>query len=231
MERNISCPAVSHIWILYTLSFIFKYIIIGDSSVGKSNILLKYIHDKFNDDYVTTIGVEFGAKNLNIKDKVYRIQIWDTAGQEMFRSITRAYYKNSVCACVVYDITRKTSFDNVKSWIEDCKKHSPKTIFLVLIGNKVDLENSREVSYEEGEAAAKQYGMLFYETSAKTGKNINEFFEQSCQEIDRRIENGFYNLNRDTCGIKLGVANSENVVLDSKSINETEKKKKKKCCD
>ena len=149
----------------------------------------------------------------------------------MFRSITRAYYKNSVCACVVYDITRKTSFDNVKSWIEDCKKHSPKTIFLVLIGNKVDLENSREVSYEEGEAAAKQYGMLFYETSAKTGKNINEFFEQSCQEIDRRIENGFYNLNRDTCGIKLGVANSENVVLDSKSINETEKKKKKKCCD
>ena len=212
-------------------NFLLKYIIIGDSSVGKSNILLKYIHDKFNDDYVTTIGVEFGAKNLNIKDKVYRIQIWDTAGQEMFRSITRAYYKNSVCACVVYDITRKTSFDNVKSWIEDCKKHSPKTIFLVLIGNKVDLENSREVSYEEGEAAAKQYGMLFYETSAKTGKNINEFFEQSCQEIDRRIENGFYNLNRDTCGIKLGVANSENVVLDSKSINETEKKKKKKCCD
>ena len=212
-------------------NFLLKYIIIGDSSVGKSNILLKYIHDKFNDDYVTTIGVEFSAKNLNIKDKVYRIQIWDTAGQEMFRSITRAYYKNSVCACVVYDITRKTSFDNVKSWIEDCKKHSPKTIFLVLIGNKVDLENSREVSYEEGEAAAKQYGMLFYETSAKTGKNINEFFEQSCQEIDRRIENGFYNLNRDTCGIKLGVANSENVVLDSKSINETEKKKKKKCCD
>lgn len=212
-------------------NFLLKYIIIGDSSVGKSNILLKYIHDKFNDDYVTTIGVEFGAKNLKIKDKVYRIQIWDTAGQEMFRSITRAYYKNSVCACVVYDITRKTSFENIKSWIEDCKKHSPKTIFLVLIGNKVDLKKSREVSYEEGEAAAKQYGMLFYETSAKTGKNINEFFEQSCKEIDRRIENGFYDLNRESCGVKIGFNNSENIVLDSQSINEREKKKKKKCCD
>ena len=99
-------------------NFLLKYIVIGDSSVGKSNILLKYTNEKLG-------------------DKIYRLQIWDTAGQETFRSITRSYYKNSVCACVVYDITKKQSFDNIKGWIEDCKKHSPKTIFLVLIGNKL----------------------------------------------------------------------------------------------
>ena len=125
-------------------NYLFKYIIIGDSAVGKSNILLRYIHDKFNEEFQSTIGVEFGAKNIKIEDKIYRIQIWDTAGQETFRSITRAYYKNSVCACVVYDITNRNSFQNIKSWIEDCKKQSPKTVFLILIGNKVDLEDRSE---------------------------------------------------------------------------------------
>ena len=142
-------------------NYLFKYIIIGDSAVGKSNILLRYIHDKFNEDFQSTIGVEFGAKNLKIEDKIYRIQIWDTAGQETFRSITRAYYKNSVCACVVYDITNRNSFQNIKSWIEDCRKQSPKTVFLVLIGNKVDLENRREVSYEEGSIYAKKMECYF----------------------------------------------------------------------
>ena len=209
-------------------NFLLKYIIIGDSSVGKSNILLKYTNDKFNEDYQTTIGVEFGAKNVKIENKIYRIQIWDTAGQETFRSITRSYYKNSVCACVVYDITKKSSFDNLKDWIEDCTKHSPKTIFLVLIGNKNDLEKERQVSYEEGEAFAKQYGMLFYETSAKTWANISELFRDSCSEIARRIDNNFYNLNKDSCGIKLGLYNSDNVILEDEKA--TEKKMKKKCC-
>ena len=210
-------------------NFLLKYIVIGDSSVGKSNILLKYTNEKFNEDYQATIGVEFGAKNEKLGDKIYRLQIWDTAGQETFRSITRSYYKNSVCACVVYDITKKQSFDNIKGWIEDCKKHSPKTIFLVLIGNKIDLEEQREVSYEEGEACAKQYGMLFYETSAKTGKNIVECFRESCSEIDKRIESNFYDLNKDSCGIKLGLNNPDNLVLDKKDVQDN--KKKKKCCN
>ena len=211
--------------------YMLKYIIIGDSGVGKSNILLKYLHDKFHEDFQTTIGVEFGAKNLNMKDKIYRIQIWDTAGQEMFRSITRAYYKNSVCACVVYDITNRNSFDNIKSWIEDCKKHSPKTVFLVLIGNKNDLEKSRKVSYDEGEDCAKKYGMLFLETSAKTGQNINEVFLNSCKEISKKIESGFYDLNRDTCGIKVGFNNQESIILDSNIIKQKEKKRSMCCSD
>ena len=206
--------------------YMLKYIIIGDSGVGKSNILLKYIHDQFNEEFQSTIGVEFGAKNIKIKDKVYRIQIWDTAGQEMFRSITRAYFKSSVCACVVYDITSKTSFENIQSWIEDCKKLSPKSIFMVLIGNKIDLEDQRKVTYEEGRDCAIKYGMLFFETSAKNGNNISEVFFESCKEIAEKLEKGFYDLNRDACGIKVGINDQEGIILN----NQKERENKSFCC-
>ena len=132
-------------------NYLFKYIIIGDASVGKSNILLKYAHNQFKPGYQLTIGVEFGAKNVEINNKTYHIQIWDTAGQENFRSITRAYYKNSVCALVVYDLTNKETFDSVQAWIDDCKSQSPKNIYMLLVGNKEDLaESERQVSYKEG---------------------------------------------------------------------------------
>ena len=210
-------------------NYLLKYIIIGDSSVGKSNILLNYLEGKFYDEFQPTIGVEFGAKNIQIQDKIYRIQIWDTAGQELFRSITRSYYKNCVCSCVVYDVTKRSSFDNVKNWIEDCKKHSPKTVSLVLIGNKIDLEESRQVSYEEGNACAKKFGMVFLETSAKTGKNINEIFLQSCKEIVENMKKGFYDLNREGCGIKINIngIKNENIIIESSKG----KNKKKTCCN
>ena len=209
--------------------YLLKYIIIGDASVGKSNILLKYAHNQFKAEYQLTIGVEFGAKNIKIKDKIYRIQIWDTAGQENFRSITRAYYKNSVCALVVYDITNRQSFENVKAWIEDCKSQSPSTILMALVGNKIDLDSSRAVSTEEGEDFANMNGMPFFETSAKSGENIDSIFTNTATEICHKIEKGCYDVTNDSCGIKVGINESRKTV-SGMMTNVIQKDEGKKCC-
>ena len=176
-------------------NYLFKYIIIGDPSVGKSNLLMKFANNKFTDEYQATIGVEFGAKNIDINQKIYRIQIWDTAGQENFRSITRAYYNNSVCAMIVYDITSRQSFEHIQNWIEDVHNQSPKTITLVLIGNKIDLEDKRVVSFDEGSEIAMKNGMIFMETSAKTGEGVNEIFKKSAEEIEKKMAENYYDLN------------------------------------
>ena len=199
--------------------YLLKYIIIGDAAVGKSNLLLRYVHGQFKPEYQLTIGVEFGAKNIEISSKLFRIQIWDTAGQENFRSITRAYYKNSVCALVVYDISSRDSFNNVMSWIEDCKNQSPKTIFMVLVGNKCDLEDKRQVSYEEGKELADKNQLLFFESSAKDGINVDEIFLNSATEIAKKIEQGYYDLESDTCGIKKGINRNNNQEIHLGNVN------------
>lgn len=175
-------------------------------AVGKSNILLQFAHKKFKEDHEITIGVEFGAKNISLEDKIFRIQVWDTAGQETFRSITRAYYKNSVCAFLVYDITNRESFFNIQTWMEDCKQQSPKSITMVLIGNKTDLQDKRKVLYDEGEEFAKKNGILFFETSAKKNYNIDEVFMASVEAISKNIKNNKYDLSHDvSCLIILRV--------------------------
>jgi small GTP-binding protein len=206
-------------------SYLLKYIIIGDSAVGKSNLLLRYAHEKFNEDYQATIGIEFGSKNIEIDNEKYRIQIWDTAGQENFKSLTRAYYKNSVCAIIVYDITNKQSFNNINTWIDDCKNQSPKTIFFVLVGNKSDLENKRQVNYNEGLKFAQENNILFFESSAKTGKNVEDIFYKSAKIISEKIKEGIYDLENDSCGIKKGGDKSNNII----GINDDDEGNKK-CC-
>ena len=231
-------------------NYLFKYIIIGDPSVGKSNLLMKFAHNKFTEDYQATIGVEFGAKNISFDNQVYRIQIWDTAGQENFRSITRAYYKNSVCAMVVYDITSKNSFEHVQNWIDDIKNQSPKTVLIILVGNKIDLEENRVISYDEGNEFATKNGLIFEETSAKTGVGIEEIFLKSAKEIAKRMEQGIYDLKSEICGIKTGSLRNNNVKNNNntktnnnddkgnngrnieliKDSNNPNQIKKKKCC-
>ena len=131
-------------------NYIFKYIIIGDSAVGKSKLLLRFTDNTYKEEFQCTVGVEFGCRNIEINDKIIRIQIWDTAGMENFRSITRSYYKNSICALVVYDICNRESFNNIEKWILDCKKNAPKSINFVIVGSKLDLENQRQVPLQDG---------------------------------------------------------------------------------
>ena len=135
-----------------------------------------------------TIGVEFGAKTIQINGKQIKIQIWDTAGQEAFQAITRTYYKGAIGALLVYDITRKDTFIHVTKWLEEVRNNSSKTITVILIGNKKDLEDKRQVSYEEGEAFAKENGLMFLETSAKTAYNVVESFNLSAQCILNNIQ-------------------------------------------
>ena len=195
--------------------YLLKYIIIGDGGVGKSNLLLRYTQGEFNPEYQMTIGVEFGIKNIDIKRKSYKIQIWDTAGQENYKSITRSYFKNSVCALVVYDISDKRTFENVDNWIQECKNQCYKEVYMTLVGNKSDLQK-KDVSTEEGQELADKYGIKFYETSAKTGENVESVFNDSANEIAKKIEKGIYNLDDEQCGVSLGNKKSNN--------------KKKKCC-
>ena len=211
-------------------NYLLKYIIIGDSAVGKSNILTQYVYEKFSEEFQSTLGVEFAAKNTVIDNKIYRIQIWDTAGAESFRSITRAYYKNSVCAFIVYDITKRETFENVQVWLDDIKNQCPQTVLLVLVGNKLDLENERQISYEEGESFAQKNNMYFFETSAKTGVNIENLFLKSVETINERIQEDFYDLSTGNCGIKIGnEVNSDNIVLNKENVTKSDNNGGK-CC-
>ena len=213
--------------------YLLKFIIIGDSSVGKSNILSSFRDGSFTEKKQPSIGVEFIAKNIKIGNLIFRLQIWDTAGQETFLSMTKVYYKNSSCAFIVYDITEKESFNHINFWLNELKQEAPESILYVLIGNKCDLNLRREVSYEEGENFAKKNNMIFFETSAKNGDNINTIFKESVEYIKNNIENGIYDLNDDSCGVK-SCNTTRELNFDELDIDVTtmagRSKKKKKCC-
>uniref|UniRef100_A0A8D1Z2A2 RAB2A, member RAS onco family n=2 Tax=Sus scrofa TaxID=9823 RepID=A0A8D1Z2A2_PIG len=143
-------------------------------SVGKSCLLLQFTDKRFQPVHDLTIGVEFGARMITIDGKQIKLQIWDTAGQESFRSITRSYYRGAAGALLVYDITRRDTFNHLTTWLEDARQHSNSNMVIMLIGNKSDLESRREVKKEEGEAFAREHGLIFMETSAKTASNVEE---------------------------------------------------------
>ena len=143
------------------------------------------------------------AKNISIKDRKIRIQLWDTAGQEAYRSITRSYYKSAACVFIVYDISDKKSFNDVEIWLKDCKEICFKSVLIYLIGNKNDLEDKRQVTTEEGKQFADENNLKFYETSALNGNNIEEIFVNSATDLVTKLENGDFKDNFENTGIKI----------------------------
>ena len=171
--------------------YIFKIILIGSSSVGKSSILQRYIQKVFNESYSCTIGVDFFMKSLDIGDKSIKMQLWDTAGTEKFRSITTGYYRGANAAFIVFDLTSKQSFECLNEWIENYYKYSDPNSEknVVLIGNKCDLVDRREITQEEIDKFIKDNNIMYYETTAKTGQNIDECFYFIAEKLVKEFEN------------------------------------------
>lgn len=194
--------------------YLFKIVIIGDSAVGKSNLLSRYARNEFNMHSKSTIGVEFQTQSMEIDGKEVKAQIWDTAGQERFRAVTSAYYRGAVGALVVYDITRQTTFDSIGRWLDELNTHSDTTVARMLVGNKYDLDDIRAVSIDEGKSLAEEHGLFFMETSAKDSTNVKKAFEIVIKEIYNNVSRKV--LNSDSYKAELSV-NRVSLVDDDNS--------------
>ncbi|KAH0795799.1 ras-related protein RABB1c [Histomonas meleagridis] len=161
----------------------FKFIIVGNSAVGKSCLLLRFDEDRFQPIHDVTVGVTFSIKILQIDGREVKVQIWDTAGQEVFRSITRSYYRDSACAIIVFDITDTTSFDKIDDWIQDIRSMSPANCHIVIVGNKIDLADQRTVETEKARSFAENEGIPYYETSALSGEGVEKLFNDCVHDV------------------------------------------------
>jgi Ras-related protein Rab-6A len=156
----------------------YKLVFLGDQSVGKTSIITRFMYDKFDNTYQATIGIDFLSKTMYLEDRTVRLQLWDTAGQERFRSLIPSYIRDSSVAVVVYDVTNRQSFLNTLRWIEEVRNERGSDVIIVLVGNKTDLVDKRQVSIEEGDAKSRDLGVIFIETSAKAGFNIKALFRK-----------------------------------------------------
>ena len=201
--------------------FKIKIVVVGDSGVGKTNLIKRFITNEFSENFKATIGVEFMSKTYRINKHLFKIEIWDTAGQERYKSITAVYYKGAKGGIVVYDTTEQTTFDNIDKWMLEIKDKTSKDIKLMIIGNKIDLKDEREVENEEALKKAVSFGIPLMETSALDATNVKEAFNGLLKEIYKDMKD---NLNK-----------PENKFQNDKkgidiNTNEPEKKKKSKCC-
>lgn len=163
--------------------FLFKVVLIGDSGVGKSNLLSRFTRNEFCLESKSTIGVEFATRTIQVDGKTIKAQIWDTAGQERYRAITSAYYRGAVGALLVYDITKNATFDNVKRWLRELRDHADSNIVIMLVGNKSDLNHMRAVSIDDAQDFAEKEGLSFMETSALESTNVEKAFQSILTEI------------------------------------------------
>jgi len=167
----------------------YKLVFVGDSNVGKTSIISRFMYDHFDENYDATIGIDFLAKTHTVKEKTVRLQLWDTAGQERFRSLIPSYIRDSSVAVVVYAINDPESFRAVDKWVDEVRAEREEQVIIFVVGNKTDLEAERRISPADGSNKAKQLGAFFMETSAKENDNINELFDNIAEELpDRQVE-------------------------------------------
>jgi small GTP-binding protein len=216
------------------VNFSFKIIVIGDSAVGKSSLTLRGTKDHFKDFYTPTIGFEFLSFNIRIKDKIVKLQIWDTCGQEVYRSLISSFYKNSSLAIIVYSIDNQESFDNLESWLDEIKVQTHPDLKIFLIGNKVDLEDKRVVQKSTAEELAKEHSFhLFLETSAKSGQNAQLVFIKAAEILLENYkdykDNSDFGRNSNISGNpSLSISIDNNDIKNDKK--DDDKSRRKKCC-
>ncbi|KAL6496233.1 Ras-related protein RABE1c [Orobanche gracilis] len=168
--------------------YLIKLLLIGDSGVGKSCLLLRFSDGSFTTSFITTIGIDFKIRTIELDGKRIKLQIWDTAGQERFRTITTAYYRGAMGILLVYDVTDESSFNNIRNWIRNIEQHASDNVNKILVGNKADMDESkRAVPTSKGQALADEYGIKFFETSAKTNLNVEEVFFSIARDIKQRL--------------------------------------------
>ncbi|XP_051917251.1 ras-related protein Rab-8B [Hippocampus zosterae] len=195
-----------------TYDYLFKLLLIGDSGVGKTCLLFRFSEDSFNTTFISTIGIDFKIRTIELDGKRVKLQIWDTAGQERFRTITTAYYRGAMGIMLVYDISNEKSFENIKNWIRNIEEHASSDVEKMVLGNKCDMSDRRQVSKDRGEKLAIDYGVKFLETSAKTSLNVEEAFYTMGRDI-------LHNLSSKTADNTAAGA--------SKAVKITEKKSKR----
>ncbi|KAI8325571.1 GTP-binding protein SAS1, partial [Martensiomyces pterosporus] len=167
--------------------YLMKLLLIGDSGVGKSCVLLRFSDDSFTPSFITTIGIDFKIRTIELDGKRIKLQIWDTAGQERFRTITTAYYRGAMGILLVYDVTDERSFNNIENWYRNIEQHASEGVNKILIGNKCDIEERRAVPKEKGQKLAEELGIKFLETSAKSNTNVDEAFFSLARDIKKRL--------------------------------------------
>ena len=218
-----------------------KLIVVGNQGTGKSSILNRFVNETFDENYQATIGLDFHSKNITIHDQDVRLIIYDTAGQEKFRSLIPMYIREAQIILFIYDISDEESFDSIPKWVQQVNDVINKEVVFVLIGNKLDLESNRKVTFEEGKKLAEKSNYIFQEVSAKTGQNFEKLFEVQIfeavynkfkKEFDKREEGGDeqVNYNTDENDNKNNKPNDNKVKLEMNNNNNQNIKKKKKCC-
>uniref|UniRef100_A0A803KFH4 small monomeric GTPase n=4 Tax=Anura TaxID=8342 RepID=A0A803KFH4_XENTR len=173
-----------------TYDLLFKLLLIGDSGVGKTCVLFRFSDDAFNTTFISTIGIDFKIKTVELQGKKIKLQIWDTAGQERFHTITTSYYRGAMGIMLVYDITNAKSFENISKWLRNIDEHANEDVERMLLGNKCDMEDKRVVPKAKGEQIAREHGIRFFETSAKANVNIEKAFLTLAEDILRKVRAG-----------------------------------------